>query len=113
MTILGVEDQPGQPIRVHVETTGPRPSCRDCGTVAWVKDWQFVMGQSTSRIRTSLERLERFGLVSVEGQTVSVRIALPPLTLRQIDQLPGYLADLCDQRRRSINPLAGSVLTRS
>jgi transposase len=38
VTILGVEDQPGQPIRVHIETAMPRPSCRDCSTVAWVKD---------------------------------------------------------------------------
>ena len=40
--ILGVDDQPGQPIRVHIETIAPRPSCRACSTMAWVKDRPVV-----------------------------------------------------------------------
>jgi transposase len=38
VTVLGVEDLPGGPIRVHVECRVPRPFCRECGTVAVVKD---------------------------------------------------------------------------
>jgi transposase len=38
VTVLAVEDQPGQPIRVHVETGGDQPSCPRCSTRAWVKD---------------------------------------------------------------------------
>ena len=36
--VLGVEDQPGQPLRVHVETTVELEGCAGCGTRAWVKD---------------------------------------------------------------------------
>ena len=38
MTVLAVDDQAGQPIRVHVEIREDRPACRRCGTPAWVKD---------------------------------------------------------------------------
>jgi len=61
----------------------------------------FGMGQSTSRVRAALDRLERFGIISVTGQTVSVRLAMPPLTQRHIAKLPGYLAELYEQRRRT------------
>lgn len=36
--ILAVDDRPGKPLRVHVETTATRTGCRSCGTRAWVKD---------------------------------------------------------------------------
>lgn len=42
VTVLGVDDHPGEPMRVHVETTGPPPACRECGVVAWVKDRPLV-----------------------------------------------------------------------
>jgi transposase len=38
VSVLGVEDLAGGPIRVHVECRMPRPSCGECGTVAVVKD---------------------------------------------------------------------------
>jgi transposase len=38
VTVLGVEDLAGGPIRVHVESRGGRPSCGECGTLAQVKD---------------------------------------------------------------------------
>jgi transposase len=38
VTVLGVEDSPGEPIRVHVESWGERPACPDCGRAGWVKD---------------------------------------------------------------------------
>ncbi len=40
--VLGVDDEPGEPLRVHVETTTDRPTCRDCNGVAWVKDRPVV-----------------------------------------------------------------------
>lgn len=59
----------------------------------------FGMAGSVSRVRTALGRLERFGVVSVADETVFVRVALPPLTRRQSDQLPPYLAELYEARR--------------
>ena len=38
VNVLGVDDQVGAPIRVHVETRGPRPCCAQCGGVARIKD---------------------------------------------------------------------------
>jgi len=38
VTVLGVEDLVGGPIRVHVEVRGPRPVCPQCGMRVWVKD---------------------------------------------------------------------------
>jgi hypothetical protein len=38
VTIAGVEDRPGWPLRVHVETIARIVGCVGCGTRAWVKD---------------------------------------------------------------------------
>lgn len=66
------------------------------------------MGQSTSRVRATLDRLARFGVVTLYGQTVHVRVALPPLTERQAEQLPAYLAALYEQRTRTNVSAVGS-----
>lgn len=38
VNVLAVEDQHGEPIRVHVESRRSRPTCRACGQSAWVKE---------------------------------------------------------------------------
>jgi transposase len=42
VTVLAVEDHPGDPIRVHVEQRVDRPRCEGCGMAAWVKDRPVV-----------------------------------------------------------------------
>lgn len=42
ITVVGVEDQPGRPLRVHVETTAEVVGCAVCGRRAWVKDRPVV-----------------------------------------------------------------------
>lgn len=42
VTVLAVDDQPGQPIRVHVQQRVGRPRCEECGQRAWVKDRPIV-----------------------------------------------------------------------
>lgn len=37
IVVLGVEDQPGEPLRIHVETTATTLGCAGCGTRAWLK----------------------------------------------------------------------------
>lgn len=54
----------------------------------------FGMGQSQSRVRNALQRLERFDVATIEDRTVLVRTALPPLTHRHLAQLPPYLREL-------------------
>ena len=43
ITVLGVEDEPGDPLRVHVETTAALMGCAGCGTRAWLKDRRPVV----------------------------------------------------------------------
>lgn len=38
VNVLAVEDQHGEPVRVHVESRRSRPTCRACGQGAWVKE---------------------------------------------------------------------------
>ncbi|MGH9262937.1 MAG: hypothetical protein ACRD08_24070, partial [Acidimicrobiales bacterium] len=42
VTVLAVDDQPVEPIRVHVEQRVERPRCGECGMAAWVKDRPVV-----------------------------------------------------------------------
>ena len=42
VNVLGVEDQHGEPIRVHIESRRSRPTCRACGQGAWVKERPVV-----------------------------------------------------------------------
>jgi transposase len=42
LIVLAVEDQPAQPIRVHVEQRLDRPNCAGCGAAAWVKERPIV-----------------------------------------------------------------------
>ena len=60
------------------------------------------MGSSTSRARAALDRLVRFRIVAMVGDVVHVRTMLPPLTRRQLAQLPPYLAELYEHRPRPV-----------
>jgi transposase len=42
INVVGVEDEPGEPLRVHVETTATVVGCAGCGTRAWLKDQRPV-----------------------------------------------------------------------
>lgn len=42
VTVLGTEDQPGGPVRVHVQTRSERPACPGFGGLAWSKDQRPV-----------------------------------------------------------------------
>src|SRR5258708_3123024 len=42
VTVLGVEDRRGEPVRVLVELSEPPPSCSSCGVPARVKDRRLV-----------------------------------------------------------------------
>ena len=43
VNVLAVDDQPGEPIRVHVESRLDQGWCRSCGARAWIKDYQDVV----------------------------------------------------------------------
>jgi transposase len=40
--VLGAEDEPDGPVRVHVQTREDRPGCPGCGGVVWAKDQRPV-----------------------------------------------------------------------
>ncbi|HEV2308892.1 MAG TPA: ISL3 family transposase [Acidimicrobiia bacterium] len=43
VVVLGVDDEPGSPLVVHVEQAGERPACFGCGAAPVVKDRQRVV----------------------------------------------------------------------
>ena len=56
----------------------------------------FGIGESVSRVRQPIDRLEKFGIIRRTGRSVAVRLWLPPLTERMRSRLPGYLAAVYD-----------------
>ena len=58
----------------------------------------FGISPTPARVLRVIDRLERFALVRRRGNTVAVRLWLPPLTERQRRRLPAYLADAWDTR---------------
>jgi len=42
VTVLGVTDTAGEPVRVHVETRAARPVCPGCASMVWAKDQRPV-----------------------------------------------------------------------
>ena len=42
VTVLGAVDEPGGPVKVHVETRGDRPACPGCAGAVWAKDQRPV-----------------------------------------------------------------------
>ena len=43
VTVLGVDDDAGEPLRIHVEARLGRPECPDCGGLVWRKDRNRVV----------------------------------------------------------------------
>ena len=52
----------------------------------------FGLARSAGRVFRSLDRLERFDIARRHIDVVEVRLWLPPLSRRHVDQLPAYLA---------------------
>jgi hypothetical protein len=64
------------------------------GATLWsLDDLGGTFGLARSVVTHTLERLARFGVINRHGSTVAVRLMLPPLTARQCERLPRYLAD--------------------
>jgi len=38
INVIGIEDEDGEPLQVHIETTAVLAGCGGCGTRAWLKD---------------------------------------------------------------------------
>jgi transposase len=110
--ILGVEDQPGEPIRVHIETTRPRPSCRDCGTVAWVKDRptvELVDLACFGRPARLMWRKHRWSCPSPECPTRSWTAAEPAIAaprLAMTDRAGRWVTEQVGRNGRTVSEVA-------
>jgi hypothetical protein len=60
----------------------------------------FGMGNANGRVRATIARLERFGIVTTHAESIYLRTTLPPLSSRHLEQLPAYLRELYQQRHR-------------
>jgi hypothetical protein len=64
------------------------------GASVWsLEDLAGSFGISRSVVAHTLDRLVRFGVVARHGSTVEVRLMLGPLSARQRERLPRYLAE--------------------
>ena len=45
VNVIGVEDDKGQPLRVHIETIATITGCSGCGTRAWSKGLRSPLGR--------------------------------------------------------------------
>jgi hypothetical protein len=71
------------------------------GASTWTIDeiaGTFGVAPWPRRVLRTVDRLERFGIARRHGDTVAVRLWLPPLTQRQRRRLPDYLAAAYDAR---------------
>ncbi len=65
------------------------------GSSTWAVDdiaRTFGIGESVTRVRQPIDRLEKFGIIGRHGRDIWVRLWLPPLGFRQQSRLPAYLA---------------------
>ena len=58
----------------------------------------FGIAATPARVLRVIDRLERFAIIRRRGNTIAVRLWLPPLTERQRRRLPAYLAAAWDTR---------------
>jgi hypothetical protein len=54
-------------------------------------DLAQTFGLSSSRLHATLERLHRFGVARSHGCTISLRLAMAPMSVRYQQRLPRYL----------------------
>lgn len=63
------------------------------GPLCWsMTDLAATFGVAVGQLDRTVDRLERFGFARREGFRLVVRTRVPPLTDRQLDRLPDYLA---------------------
>jgi hypothetical protein len=71
---------------------------------AWTCDeLAATFGVRPALLRSSLARLERFGMIRIHGEHIDVRTSIPALAARQIERMPAYLAATCPYQVRHTN----------
>lgn len=115
VTVLGAVDDPGGPVRVHVETRAGRPTCPGCGGAVWVKDQRPVelvdlpaFGRPTrlvwhKRRWTCPDRSCSVGsFTEVAGHIAAARLVMT-------DRAGRWVTEQVGRHHRSVNELAGEL----
>jgi hypothetical protein len=71
--------------------------CLTTGTrVVWsIDELAATFGVGASQMRSTLARLERFGMIRTVGERCEVRTRIPALAARHVERMPAYLAAIC------------------
>jgi transposase len=108
--VLGADDEPGGPVRVHVETRGERPVCPGCGGGVWFKDQRpvelvdlAVFGRPARLVwhkrRWSCPSCRVRSFTETADHIASARLVLT-------DRAGRWVTEQAGRYRRSINELA-------
>ena len=112
VTVLGAEDDPGGPVRVHVETRGERPVCPGCGGGVWFKDQRpvelvdlAVFGRS-ARLVWHKRRWACPASACPVGSFTETADHIASARLVMTDRAGRWVTEQAGRYRRSINELA-------
>ena len=115
VNVLGVDDVAGDPVRVHVETRGPRPRCPGCGGGAGVKERpliELVDLPVFGRPGRLVWRKHRFVCVDesclVKTWTAEDR-RIAPARLALTDRAGRWVTVQVGRHGRTVNEVAGEV----
>ena len=122
VTILGAVDEPGGPLRVHIETRAGRPSCVGCGGPVWSKDQrpiELVDLAAFGRPARLVWHKRRWACPTSEcevGSFTETAAHIAAARLVMSDRAGRWVTEQVGRHKRSVNELAvelGATGTRS
>jgi transposase len=113
--VLGVDDRVGEPLRVHVELRGPRPLCRSCGGLPWVKDRRLVelvdlpVFGRPARLVWRKHRWVCIDTACPVGSWTAENAAIAPARLALTDRAGRWVTVQVGRCGRTVNEVAGEL----
>lgn len=112
VTVLGADDEPCGPVRVHVETRGDRPACPGCGGLVWSKDQrpvELVDLAAFGRPARLVWHKRRWSCPAVTCRVGSFTESAPRIAAARLvmtDRAGRWVTEQVGRHRRSVNELA-------
>jgi len=112
VTVLGADDEPGGPVRVHVETRSERPECSGCGGLVWSKDQrpvELVDLAAFGRPARLVWHKRRWSCPAVSCPVGSFTEAAPRIAAARLvmtDRAGRWVTEQVGRHKRSVNEIA-------
>jgi transposase len=110
--VLGAVDEPGGPVRVHVQTVAPRPRCARCGSLVWAKDQrpvELVDLAAFGRPARLVWHKHRWTCPAIECETGSFTETADHIAAARLvmtDRAGRWVAEQVGRNGRTVNELA-------